>query len=1043
MSGGDDVDGLFLELVELSPDEREAALAARRAEQPALVAEVEALLDADAVAEGFLEPVDVGLADAPVRTWLEGRTVGQYRIERVIGLGGMSTVYLAWQRAPRRQVALKLLRAGFDADALRRRFVQEAEILGQLRHPGIAEVYEAATYDSELGPLPYFAMELIPGARSITAWAEQDRIDRDERVRMMVAVCRAVQHAHDHGVVHRDLKPSNILVGDDGRAKLIDFGVARLLDASGRGATVGTRVGELVGTLQYMSPEQLDGDNRRVDARTDVYALGLVLYELVAGRLPYAVPEATAALVAARVRAFDPPAPTALRGPRARALDAVVLTALAKDPAARHATAAALADELERALRGEGVQSIRSQRARNLRRLASRSQRLLPAALATGGLVAAAAAWRLRVRDDSDHGSASAPSPSAGEYLHHIARAERAVASGDLAQAKQALGACAPAQRRWEWHRMLAQLDGSAQVMALGSAVRRIALDRTHTRLFAITEDGRVHGWRRRSGDEVGFDAQWRVDTGDDLGALAIDTAGARVFAGGDQRVVHAVGFDGDGERTMAQGASTIFGLAYADARAELVVTRQDGSLERWDPERGTRSFAVDTGLRLGAPVVQGETVLAVASPGAVRLALDDGHVLRSWSDPQGPEVALSVGDALYTAGWQRHVLAHERDGDARRWPEQGDGIVDLVAIDDVRIAAAGRDGRVTIWDRGDASIVRTLVGHDFAVEALAGPIDARWLVSGSADGTLRLWDLEAPDIDRVWPVDDKIHALAFTPDGRGLVVGAGPHWGRDENDAVMVFDTLRGDIVARSDDHRATVDAVAISPDGRTIATAARDGEIALRDADGLAARVRIAAHVDGVTAVVFSPHGDRLASVAPDGVVATWRVDDGSAISRTDAGIGPLTDARWDDAHVVAVGKRGMVRCDAACTATSAPDASEVTALARLDDDTWVIGTQTGSIAAIDRDGRTRWQASAFGRTVTDVAVAPGGDRIAVASLDAKIRLHDSATGELVLTVGAHDTRATTVAFSPDGRTIASGGFDRRVRLWHAPTASADDAR
>ncbi|MFO0632660.1 MAG: protein kinase [Nannocystaceae bacterium] len=116
----------------------------------------------------------------------------------------------------------------------RARSVQEAEILGQaLRHPGIAEVYEASTYDSELGPLPYFAMELVPAARSITAWAEQQRIDRSDRIAAMVAVCRAVQHAHDNGVVHRDIKPSNILVGDDGRPRLIDFGVARLLDALG------------------------------------------------------------------------------------------------------------------------------------------------------------------------------------------------------------------------------------------------------------------------------------------------------------------------------------------------------------------------------------------------------------------------------------------------------------------------------------------------------------------------------------------------------------------------------------------------------------------------------------------------------------------------------------------------------------------------------------------------------------------------------------------------------------------------------------------
>ncbi|MFO0632659.1 MAG: hypothetical protein U0168_07415 [Nannocystaceae bacterium] len=786
-----------------------------------------------------------------------------------------------------------------------------------------------------------------------------------------------------------------------------------------------------------MSPEQLDGDSRSVDARTDVYALGLVLYELLAGRLPYAVPDATAALVAARVRAFDPPPPTALRGPRVRAIDAVVLTALAKDPAARHSSAARLADELERALRGQPVHSLRSHRAWMLRRVASRSRQYIPAALATFGLVTAVAAWSLGARDDATEGTAAAPAGSTGDYLHHIARAERALAGGDLALAKQALGACAPAQRRWEWHRMLAQVDGSAQVMALGSAVRRIALGGANAWLFAVTEDGTVHGWRRRDGDEVGFAPAWRVDSHDDLGAIAVDDRRGRVFAGGDLRVVHAIGYDGEPLPDVAAGTSTIFGLAYADARAELVVTRQDGALERWDPTTGQRRFALATGVRLGAPVVEGDTVLAVAPPGATRRALDDGRLLQSWPDPQGPEVVRSIGEAVYTAGWRRHVVAHGKDGSSERWAELDDGIADMIAIDEQRIAAAARDATVTIWDRRSATVVRTLVGHDFAVEALAGPVDGRWLISGSTDGTMRLWDLQAPAIDRAWPTGDKVHALAWAPDGSAMVAGTGPHWGRDENDAVILFDAVRGEVLARSDDHRATVDAVAISPDGRTVATGARDGELVLRARAGLSARSRARAHAEGVTAVAFSPAGDRVASVGRDGTVAIWRVHDGGALARFDGGVGPLADAAWDGTALVAVGERGLVRCEDACAPALASIDGAPAAIARLDADSWVIGTQSGTLAAIDRDGTTRWQVPAFGRAVTDLAVGPQGDRIAVASLDAKVRLHDGSSGELVLTIGAHETRATQVAFSPDGRTIASAGFDRRVRLWHAPTA------
>ena len=163
-----DADALFLELVELPPEQRDAELARRCGDDGSMRDEVLALLAADAASQGFLEPVALGLGVTP-RAWLEGRTIGQYTLGRVIGHGGMGTVYEATQRAPRRTVALKILRAGVGAHALRRRFAQEAEILGRLRHPGIAEIHEAATYDSELGPLPYFALAFIPGAQPITA----------------------------------------------------------------------------------------------------------------------------------------------------------------------------------------------------------------------------------------------------------------------------------------------------------------------------------------------------------------------------------------------------------------------------------------------------------------------------------------------------------------------------------------------------------------------------------------------------------------------------------------------------------------------------------------------------------------------------------------------------------------------------------------------------------------------------------------------------------------------------------------------------------
>jgi eukaryotic-like serine/threonine-protein kinase len=214
-------------------------------------------------------------------------SLGEYRILGLIGEGGMGAVYKAEQRHPRRIVALKVIRAGVATPQLLRRFEQETEALGRLRHPGIAPIFEAGTADAGYGPQPYFAMELIDGP-SLTEYARARKLSTRERLELMAKVCDAVHHAHQRGIIHRDLKPGNILVDESGQPKILDFGVARVTDSDNR-ATRETDMGQLIGTLAYMSPEQVLADPLELDTRSDVYALGVILYELLSGRLPYDV----------------------------------------------------------------------------------------------------------------------------------------------------------------------------------------------------------------------------------------------------------------------------------------------------------------------------------------------------------------------------------------------------------------------------------------------------------------------------------------------------------------------------------------------------------------------------------------------------------------------------------------------------------------------------------------------------------------------------------------------------------------------------------
>jgi hypothetical protein len=280
---------------------------------------------------------------------LAGRDLGEVVLGRLIAQGGMGRVYEARQRSPARAVAVKLMRPSRRSPAAVQRFRREADLLGRLHHPGIAQVFTAGSCRVDGEETPYFVMEFVAAAETLVRACERRGLAPRQRLETFLEVCRAVAHGHAAGIVHRDLKPGNILVDGDGRPKVIDFGIARLEEDTGGM----TETGAFLGTRQYSSPEQCEGD--AVDARTDVYALGVILHELLSNRLPYDVAGTSLAETARIVR--DAP-PTRLRfadsGLQPGA-DAIALKCLAKRPVDRYPSAAELADDLDRLLAGRPI----------------------------------------------------------------------------------------------------------------------------------------------------------------------------------------------------------------------------------------------------------------------------------------------------------------------------------------------------------------------------------------------------------------------------------------------------------------------------------------------------------------------------------------------------------------------------------------------------------------------------------------------------------------------------------------------------------------
>jgi len=276
--------------------------------------------------------------------------VGRYTIVRILGEGGMGTVYEAQQDNPFRTVALKVIRPGYLSPELLRRFGQESQLLGRLQHPGIAQIYEAGTLNDDRGhSVPFFAMEFIRGM-PLTEYADQNNLGTRARLELLAKVCDAVDHAHQKGIIHRDLKPGNIIVDESGQPKILDFGIARATDSDIQQTIQHTDVGQLVGTLPYMSPEQVGGDPNDLDTRSDVYALGVITFQLLTGRLPYDVQRKMIHEAARIIREQEATRLSSINRTLRGDVETIVGRALEKDKTRRYQSAESLAADIRRYL---------------------------------------------------------------------------------------------------------------------------------------------------------------------------------------------------------------------------------------------------------------------------------------------------------------------------------------------------------------------------------------------------------------------------------------------------------------------------------------------------------------------------------------------------------------------------------------------------------------------------------------------------------------------------------------------------------------------
>ncbi len=648
-------------------------------------------------------------------------TIGRYRITGVLGEGGMGMVYAAQQDNPQRMVALKVIRPELVQPDLLRRFARESEVLGRLQHPGIAQIYEAGTFDDDHGSHPFFAMELVLG-KPLTEYADAHELELAARLDLFAKVCDAVHYAHRQGVIHRDLKPANILVDIDGQPKILDFGVARLTDADVQ-VTRQTSLGEVIGTLQYMSPEQVNADPDDIDARSDVYSLGVILYELLAGKLPY---DLTRKLIyeAARIVLLDDPAPlSSVNRKLGGDIEVIVAKALEKEKARRYASAEGLASDLRRLLNDEPISARPASAMYQLRKFARRNRALVVGLAVAAVLLLAGSAVSLW----------QAVRATRAERLADLRRIE-AVESGRLAEQRRAIADSAFLLA--DSARTSALREQAAAVTSADRALAEAAKSRAVTNFLTTmlgSSDPSVAGGKELSVRELLDQSAGRLQAGEFQHEPAVEAALEATIG----RSYSALG--------LYDAARTHLDSAYAIRRRVLGPR---------DLETASSAADLAEQLRASGDYPGAARMLAAAETARRgQLEADDDHMTAALASLAG--VRYAQGDNVAAERHYRDALRLTR----HRHPEGGGAVADRLqglggflvytgrADSGLRLINAALALRIQAFGERHPTVVQTLIAVADAELALRHPAAADSAIARALPIAHQLFGMEHPSV--------------------------------------------------------------------------------------------------------------------------------------------------------------------------------------------------------------------------------------------------------------------------------------------------------
>lgn len=959
-----------------------------------------------------------GLIEGP------GSKIGRYELLSLIGEGGMGLVYLAEQKEPvKRRLALKIIKPGMDSAQVIARFEAERQALALLDHPNIAHVFDAGT--TETGR-PYFVMEYVKGM-SITRYCDQRKLDVEQRLRLFREVCEGVHHAHQKGIIHRDLKPSNILVslhGDRAVPKIIDFGIAKAAASSLTEKTMFTFQGQLLGTPEYMSPEQVDLATQDIDTRSDIYSLGVVLYELLAGVLPFereSLEKIGFSELQRTLREQEPTSPSVRLsnlGEKAKAiadsrmtqvvplarrlhreLEWIPLKAMRKDRCRRYKSASDMADDIQSYLNGNPLLAGPETAMYRMQKFVHKHA----GSVATAALVSVAvilglvisvifgcraeqarqqeAAARIQVeqaleraekaekeaQQQRELAEENAEEYRRGLYVNTIQLVDSKYYEGNTGRVRELLESCPQDLRGWEWDRINHILDQSIMTFnAHRAGVRSIAVSPDGKRIVTGGWDKAVKIWDIATGKELITLPRAHTDY---TSCVAFSPDGKQIVSGDDSGEINVWDASSGNEVMRLIGHSEgILSTAFSRDGKEIVSAGGDETIKVWDAVTGAEknTFHYEH---------LGEVRYAAFSPTGEHI------VSTSW----GWDAVIKIWDA--TRGNEVNTIK-------RINPRIG--AVSL-SSDSKLLASGGVDNMIKIWDAIKGTEVMTLRGHDGPVSSVVFSRDDKCIVSGSFDCTVRVWDIATgEEMTILRGNESNVYSVLFTPDGKQIISGS-------EDGAVKVWDVTVNRELGEFIGHKEIVSSVAFSPNGKRLVSCSADGKVKVWDVASITEVMTLrGGKIDDTRGLaVFSPDGRQIAMRSEELAIKLWDAETG--------------------AEIMTLGGQE----ESVLSLAFSPDGQRI-----------VSGNSNGEIKLWDvtkgeeimkwADGSEYW--------ALPVAFSPDGQRIVSVNYNDKIKIWDASSGAELMELIGNQGRIFSVAFSPDGKRLVTGGDDRTARVWDA---------